>query len=226
MGIDTWEIWNEPNSGQFWKPGPQPDQYAELVRLTSAAIRSVQPTATIVLGSLAAGASASYRTPARQFLAQLCRLGVNRYVDVVGFHPYSFPLLANSSNRHNPWNFISNDSLNFESILASAGTPHMPIWITEYGAPTKGPGPPATGPNHAPHVFRAYVTEAFQVRLARWAVTVAERNLNVAALFWYTDKDTATPASPFGDYFGLRRHDGSPKPALAALRAAINSWKR
>jgi hypothetical protein len=221
MGVHTWEIWNEPNSGRFWAPYPQPRVYAQLVRLTAGAIRSQQPAATIILGSLAAGATVSYVTPARQFLADLCNLGVNRVVDAIGWHPYSFPLLPNSTDPHNPWNFISADTANFEETLAKAGTPNMPVWITEYGAPTGGPGAPATGPQHPRGVFRRYVTDTFQAELARNAVATADANPHVAAFFWFTDEDLPQGGDNPAAHFGLRRSDGSPKPALGVLRQAV-----
>jgi hypothetical protein len=222
MGIHDWEIWNEPNSENFWQPSPDPAKYAELVRLTAAAIRSAQPGATVILGSMAAGKLPEGGIVATTFLQDLCTLGVNKLVNAIGWHPYSYPELPSSADPHNPWNEISADSPNFEAILAKAGTPHLPVWITEYGAPTSGPGAAASSPQHPPGVFPAYVTQAFQARLARVAVTTAQANPDVAALFWFTDQDTPGPASDRGDYFGLRTASGSPKPALAALRQAVS----
>jgi hypothetical protein len=226
MGVHTWEIWNEPNSDRFWQPAPDPGRYAELVRLTVAAIRSVQPRATVVLGSLAAGKLTGVGIPALEFLQRLCAAGVNRLVNAIGWHPYSYPELPSSADPHNPWNFISTDSPSFESILAQAGTPHLPVWITEYGAPTSGPGRPADGPKHPPGIFPAYVTQAFQARLTRVAVATAEADPSIAAFFWFTDEDSLGPADIRGDYFGLRRVDGTPKPALAALRQAVRELPR
>lgn len=226
LGLHDWEIWNEPNSDGFWLPHPDPAAYARLVRLTAAAIRKVQPAATIILGSMAAGKLTGVGIPALQFLRQLCAAGVNKVVSAIGWHPYSYPLLPSSPNPHNPWNLISADSPSFESILARAGTPDLPVWITEYGAPTGGPGQPASSPKHARGVFPAYVTQAFQARLARVAVAVAEANPHVAAFLWFTDRDTPGPADQRINFFGLRQVDGQPKPALSALRQAISKLPR
>ena len=226
LGLHDWEIWNEPNSDGFWLPHPDPAAYARLVRLTAAAIRKVQPAATIILGSMAAGKLAGVGIPALPFLRQLCAAGVNKVVNAIGWHPYSYPLLPSSPNPHNPWNLISADSPSFESILAGAGTPDLPVWITEYGAPTGGPGQPASSPKHPRGVFPAYVTPAFQARLARVAVAVAEANPDVAAFLWFTDRDTPGPADQRINFFGLRRVDGQPKPALSALRQAVRRLPR
>jgi hypothetical protein len=225
MGIHDWEIWNEPNSDGFWRPAPNPSQYGDLVRLSAAVIHSEQPKATVLLGSLAAGKLTGIGIPALTFLKQLCADGINRVVNAIGWHPYSYPQLPTSPDPHNPWNLISRDSPSFESILAQAGTPHLPVWITEYGAPTGGPGLPASGPKHPPGVFRAYVTPAFQARLARVAVATAQANRQVATFFWFTDSDSAGPATKRIHFFGLRRLDGSTKPAFAALRRAVTELR-
>lgn len=222
-GVRAWEIWNEPNSDNFWRPKADPARYAELVRLTAAAIRSADRTATIILGSLAAGKLTGQGVPALTFLRELCAAGINHQVNAIGWHPYSYPLLPSSANPHNPWNFISHDSPSFGSVLAKAGTPGMPVWITEYGAPTEGPGKPASSPKHPPGVFPAYVTEAFQALLARSAVTTADANPHISSFFWFTDEDTPGPASRRQDFFGLRQADGKPKPALSALRRAVRT---
>ncbi len=221
LGVHDWEIWNEPNSDGFWQPAPDPAHYARLVRLTAAAIHTAQPTATVVLGSMAAGKLTGIGVPAITFLRELCADGVNRVVNAIGWHPYSYPALPNATNVHNPWNLISADHPSFESVLAQAGTPHLPVWITEYGAPTGGPGPPAASPRHPPGVFRAWVTAAFQARLARVAIATAEANPDIGALLWFTEADTAGPADERIHFFGLRTAHGAPKPALLALRQAI-----
>ena len=44
----VWEIWNEPNLRQFWKPEPSPADYVALAQETIHAIRSVAPNEAIV----------------------------------------------------------------------------------------------------------------------------------------------------------------------------------
>ncbi len=46
-GITAWEVWNEPSTPQFW-PSQNPTQYAELVHSATAAIRAVDPNATVL----------------------------------------------------------------------------------------------------------------------------------------------------------------------------------
>ncbi len=42
-GADAWELWNEPDSGEFWAGGADPAAYAALLRSAYPAIKAVQP---------------------------------------------------------------------------------------------------------------------------------------------------------------------------------------
>jgi exo-beta-1,3-glucanase (GH17 family) len=81
----------------------------------------------------------------------------------------------------------------------------LPIWITEYGAPTGG----SDG-----------VTEVRQAEIAADAVATAAADDGVAALFWYTYRDWNDPGDS-GSYYGLLRADGAKKPTYDAFRQAI-----
>ena len=48
----TLEIWNEPNTDDFWRPAPDPKRYAELLTLAYHAIKSVSPDTEVVSGGL------------------------------------------------------------------------------------------------------------------------------------------------------------------------------
>ncbi len=46
-GISAWEIWNEPSNPQYWQ-SQNPAQYAELVQSAAAAVKAVDPSATVL----------------------------------------------------------------------------------------------------------------------------------------------------------------------------------
>jgi hypothetical protein len=48
----TIEVWNEPNTDDYWWPAPDPKRYAELLTLAYHAINAVSPTTEIVSGGL------------------------------------------------------------------------------------------------------------------------------------------------------------------------------
>jgi hypothetical protein len=217
-GIHTWEIWNEPNSSDFWKPRPDPAAYTTLLRATGRALRHADSSAQVLLGGLAAGHSQGGSISPAQFLAAVAARGGNRLVDGVGYHPYTYPYLASDRTVwRTPWERIGD----LESVLAAHGTPGMPLWITEYGAPTGGPGPASDGRRGALDGATTHVTEARQAVIAADVVRTAAATPHVRALFWYSDRDLGTDPATRENFFGLRRADGSAKPALAALRRAV-----
>ena len=41
--IHSWQVWNEPNTAQFWATGPDPAAYTRLLRAAAGAIRAADP---------------------------------------------------------------------------------------------------------------------------------------------------------------------------------------
>lgn len=224
QGIHTWEIWNEPNLKGYWKPTADAQAYVKLLSLTVAAMRSCDPQVFIVSGGLAPAATANGNISQLQYLASMCALGANRLVDAIGYHPYSYPVTPQNPVQWNAWAQIATTTTSFRSILAQYGTPSLPIWGTEYGAPTGGPGTAATAEGYAQATRPFHVDEAFQAILATDSVEAALSTPGVRALFWYTNKDLSTDESTPQNFFGLRRADGTPKPAFYALQSAIAQW--
>jgi hypothetical protein len=219
-GVHTWEIWNEPNITGFWKPAPDPAAYTVLLADTSRALRRADPASFLLLGGLAAVPTEAGDISQTDFLAGVCGLGGNHLVDAVSYHPYNFPSLYTAKTKTGtPWERIDSYQVNLVAVLTAYGTPTLPVWVTETGATTKGPGRPYDGTGST---AEAYVTEQWQARLAADAVDAAIANPHVGALFWYDDHDNAAA----NDYFGLRRPDGSAKPAFDALRQAVAAASR
>ena len=221
-GIHTWEIWNEPNLPGFWKPKPDAAAYTALLRATSGALRRQDPSAYVILGGLAAAHTRGGSISQTDFLTAVSVRGGNRVVDAVGYHPYTYPHLASARMRSGtPWERIDGPSDSLQSVLSAYGTPGLPVWITEFGAPTNGPGTASDGRPETIDATTTHVTERRQAAIAQDAVRTAAETPHVEALFWYSERDLDTDTSSRENFFGLRRADGSAKPALSALRKAI-----
>lgn len=221
LGVHTWEVWNEPNVVQFWEPAPSAAQYVALLSLTARAVRQADPVATIISGGLAPAATGGGSISQIEFLTAFCQLGGAALVEAVGYHPYSYPVLPGHRAPWNAWTQLGATSPSFQSVLASHGAPGKPIWITEYGAPTGGPGAVGTTndlnlANHPDHV-----DEELQAQMATYSVMLAQRAGTIGALFWYSYRDLGTDPSTVENFFGLRRRDGTAKPAWSALRQAV-----
>jgi hypothetical protein len=164
QGVETWEIWNEPNMNA-WYPTPDPAAYTKLLIATSKAIRAVDPNAFLILGGLGAVATdpSMHWISAYDFITAVGKLGGTRYVNAVGYHPYSLPVMPSAAT-----NFanISSTPYNLVSALALAGTPNVSIWITESGADVavEGGDPEAKKPasQQAEQVQAAYGTDLIQ----------------------------------------------------------------
>ena len=116
---------------------------------------------------------------------------------------------------------MQNTSTSFQSILTSFGYRTMKIWATEYGAPTNGPGASSDLSDYNLDADPDHVTETLQAQMATDSVRLAKTSSMLGALFWYTQTDTGTDTSDRENFFGLRRFDGSAKPAYGALQKAI-----
>ncbi len=216
MGVHAWEIWNEENIPIFWT-NPDPQRYASLLRATTSAIRKQDSGATVLLGGMAATDTADGWIDPRSFLDDVCTDGGCKGLTGVAYHPYTFPYLASDPvSLTTSWNRIENTPVSLRSVLDAHGYTKVKIWATEYGAPTGGPGTVYDGTVTA---TTDHVTEDRQAQIATDGVETAAASPNVVALFWYTDKDDPNYTTNVR-YFGLRRDDGSQKPAWQAFAQA------
>ena len=107
-------------------------------------------------------------------------------------------------------------------MLSRDGFAGMPVWLTEYGAPTGGAGQAFGGHGDVPR-GTTHVTEDQQSHIAADAVAQVRADRGIMAMIWYSDRDLATGSGSDLDNFGLRRADGTAKPAFARLRDALRA---
>lgn len=88
--VNQYQIWNEPNHSFFWRPNPNPTEYAALLREAYLSAKSVNPQAAIVYAGLS--------TNDLGYLGRYYRVARSNYpnaayhdyfFDVLGVHPYS-----------------------------------------------------------------------------------------------------------------------------------------
>jgi hypothetical protein len=202
-------------------PVPDPEEYVRLLRATAPAMRAADPTATLISGGLAPASTTRITRSPVDFLASFCQDGGGHLVDAIGYHPFSFPVPPNYPATWNAWDQMAGTGRNVESILSSCGVPTTKLWLTEYGAPTGGPGLAANSSNYQTATSEDHVSEEFQASMATQAVQLAASSPFVAAFFWYSYKDLGTDQGNREDFFGLVRADGAPKPAYTAFHDAV-----
>jgi hypothetical protein len=201
-GVDSWEVWNEPNIAQFWPPTPDADEYGRLFRAVADAIRSVDPKATILL----AGLSPKYDSPDSEispidFLEQLYANGSAQLADAVAAHPYTFPALPMAKQQRMVGGF--KDLPLLRNVMTKHGDGGKKIWITEFGAPT------GNSPNAVSEGGQARTLVEARRQAARWDW--------VGPLIYYELVDGGTDPNDDQYNFGVLREDLSPKLAAIAL---------
>lgn len=219
QGVHTWEIWNEPNSPDFWKPAANPLAYTQMLADAYQAIHEVDSKAWVLSGGLSPQSSSDTARSPEDFLAGVYAVGGKNYFDAVADHPYTFPLSPASPAPH-AWNQMASSGGSLRSIMARSGDGGKKIWMTEFGAPTGGPGPVATptSNNLAEHPY--VVDEALQAKILSDAVKLYKTYTWAGPFLYYSYQDAGTSSDTNENFFGLVRADGSHKPAYDVYRAA------
>jgi hypothetical protein len=187
--IHTWEIWNEENSSTFWKPAPSASAYAALLKAAYAAIKTEDPSATVLLGGTVGFD--------RAYIDGVFAAGAWASFDALAIHTYVGPQPETS--------MIPTWLDNARAYLDTKGS--KPLWVTEFGWSTyTGSGTSYVGVSEsaqAAYTARAYLLMARQ---------------GVAGVFAYELMEHGTSTTSRLDNYGLVEQSGRLKPAYGALR--------
>jgi hypothetical protein len=193
-----YEIWNEPNTSQFWEPSPNASEYAVLLRAAVAAIRRADPSAKVSSGGLSRFDAAFLRGAIDPNLAAS--------LTAVAVHPYP---------KTGPETIAPELGILREWVAFSLGE-HLEIWDTEWGYSS------ANAPVEAPSNGQSKEGRRRQASLAvRELLTVWATRLPLAV--WYDLRDDGTnPANPEHNY-GLLDAGGNEKPAMHAIEILMRA---
>ena len=204
--VHSWQVWNEPNTPNFWAPVPDPAAYADLLRTVAATIHAADPTAEVV----SAGLPASDRgIPLTSFLDGMYDAGARGSFDTLAIHPYaSDPAGAMAVLRA------------ARAVADRRDEPGRRIWATEFGWATGGP-PVTISASEADHAtfLRDTIVLMQQARAA-----LALRGFIVFR--WRDVPLNVGQADQWPFHAGLLRVDGSAKPALQAFKDAAAIWRQ
>lgn len=207
-GVRAYELWNEPNVATFWKPRPDPEKYAALVRSASRRMKAVDRSIIVIAGSTApAGAhgdsdcsrlgnDAMDKVNPINFLERLYAAGAGASFDAISHHPYADPDGPGKLERCSAWSQMSDTSPSLRSVMIANGDGDKKIWGTEFGSSV------------------AIVGEARQALYLRDGFARWKTYSWAGPLLWFTFN--AHGANP--DAYGLVREDGSERPAADVFR--------
>lgn len=190
--VTTYEIWNEPNLAHFWQPEPDAARYMELYAKARAAIKGVDPDATVLVGGLLPGtgfARAIYEV----------RADAAELIDGIAFHPYS----------RTPEGVVE-EVRRLRRTLEEVGDPHAPIHITELGWVTN----PPSSSLHWSDEERARNLEA-AVRALTWS------DCGVESVIPYTWTTPEQNPDDMEDWYGMTHPDGTPSATAQAYARVV-----
>lgn len=204
VGVTHYEIWNEPNIVDFWKPQPDPAKYTAMLKAAYFAIKRFAPSVTVLAGAFSP--AGGYHDPLCQegtstapdsingidFLEAMYAAGAGGSFDALAFHPYTSPGSPYDTHRCNAWNQMVGTSPSLRSVMEANGDGAKQIWATEYGSP-------------------ATIGEAQQAELLRQAFQLWPTYDWAGPLFYYAYRDSL-------EHYNLVRPDWSPRPAWFAYR--------
>ncbi|MGZ8176313.1 cellulase family glycosylhydrolase [Williamsia sp. SKLECPSW1] len=202
--VDTFEIWNEPNGGYYFQPGPDPVAYTRLLRAAYRALKSVDRDITVVGGAIATAVDSDTTMNGLRFLKGVYAAGGAGYFDALSVHPYSYPASFNSE-PHDPDSAMRMVADMYATMRAH-GDGGKKVWASEIGYPTTGDLP--TDPQTQADVVARSVAQWSQLSYAG-PVIVHEL------------RDRRTGSSDKEDSFGILHTDFSPKPAYQRLRELV-----
>ncbi|MHB1412368.1 MAG: GH39 family glycosyl hydrolase [Thermoleophilia bacterium] len=207
MGVNTWEVWNEPNNNSFWLPQPDAAAYVELLKATYTAIKQVDPNATVLSGGLSPAENISGHIAPRDFLTAMYQDGARNYFDALSYHPFSYPILPDDVTAWSSWSQMSDLDPSIRSIMVANGDGNKQVWATEYGTPSGG---------------ASDLNETLQALSFRQALEQMGNKPWLGAMFFHTYRDSPGDPNQATNDFGIIRTDGSRKPAYGELQNMLH----
>ena len=195
--IRYWEIWNEENGEDFYKPLPNSVEYVGLLKAAHDTIRTIDPKAMVVLGGLQMnGVIPNPWSPIKveNFLQKIYDAGGKPYFDVVNIHPY---VLATKEQGPAYAAKLVRDTV---LVMEKNGDRQKPLWITETGL---GTGNGVTEQIQAEHLTGIYKEMA--------------KIPQVKAIHWFLLRDMDNSVCGGEDTMSLISTNGRRKPAFAAF---------
>ncbi|MGN6275462.1 MAG: beta-galactosidase [Solirubrobacterales bacterium] len=201
--IRSWQIWNEANFFYFAYPA-SPHRYIRLLKLSTPAIKRVDPTAKIILSGLFGEPTAkgAKGMPAAKFLESIYRTpGIKRYFDGVALHPYA----------------VDAESLEemVEALHEVTVKNHdrVPLYVTEMGWGSQN--------DFNKVAFEQGIQgQVKELKAAYGYLLENRRRLDLKQVYWFSWKD-AKGACSFCDSVGLF-HEGVRFHAKPAWRAFVS----
>ena len=141
--VARYEMWNEPNHPTFWPSGPDPAEYAALLRAGYLGAKDADPDVRVTGGMLShndMGYFNALYTAIRRYPDAAAN---DDFFDELAVHPYAFkgttPLAPDDptdATWQGPWGPINNNFWGYRKmrkVLVDHGDSHKKIYLGEFG---------------------------------------------------------------------------------------------
>ena len=196
MPIKEWQVWNEPNSKQFWPGRPRAKQFAKLLKVSDKALRKGHGKAHVVL----AGMFGDAKVPIVTYLRALYRVKrVERHFDSIALHPYA-PKIGS----------LKRQIRETRRAAKRGGDRRVGLQLTELGWSSERGGHP---------LMKGKGGQAKMLKKSFRLLTRKRKKWNIEGVSWYSLRDSRNEAlCRFCSKSGLLNNGGSPKPAFRAFK--------
>lgn len=196
--VKHWEIWNEENGVDFYRPLPDAAGYTALLRTAYEAAKQSDPKCVVVLGGLQMnGVIANPWSPVKtpDFLEALYAAGAGKWFDACNIHPYALP----SEGAAHMMDLIRDTF----AVMERHGDGSKPLWITEVGCGLNGG-----------------TTAEAQAKLLSDTYRLARAEPRIKRVYWFLLRDMEGDLLGPEASMGIVKRDFTGKPALEAFRGA------
>lgn len=204
--IKNWEIWNEENGVDFWRPLPDAKLYTAFLKSAYKVCKSSNPKCIVSLGGLQMnGIIANPWSPVKttNFLQAIYDAGGKPYFDVVNIHPYVLP------NENEGADYMKKLTLDTIRVMRKNGDATKPLWITEIGC----------GINEAD-------TAEKQAELLKESFDALYSIPQVKAVYWFCLKDYDSQITGPEDSMGIVDINNAKKPSFYALQQTARKYNK
>ena len=209
--ISTYEIWNEPTARIFFDP-VDPAAYTAILKAAYQSIKTADPSATVVAGSVVAGPTyqdGSAMSPV-QFLQGMYDAGAHGYFDAISYHPYLYSLpFSNGATQIDQFDYPIEQLGAMRALMVQNGDGNLKVWITEYGQPTNV------------SYQNSQLTEQQQAAFIEDLLRTWQNVQDAGPVFIYQTRDTQPDSTVPEDNLGLWTYTWDRKLAADVLKNLI-----
>lgn len=205
--VQAYQVWNEPNLEWAWPSGPNPAEYARMLRAVAPSIRAANPTAKVVFARLFAN---DYEYLEGVYAAMP---DIGDYFDVMATRPHIYYARSPEAMWFGSDGRISKGAFSGYREVRATMEAHgdtKPIWLTGFAWSTTTQADGVSPEVQADYLVRAYncLEQDPYVEVATWGGLRNE--------YWRHDADD------WASQLGLMTTSFTPKPAYNALKNYVS----